>query len=150
MRKTPLSRSDNPALNVLNSDLWSPPIVKIVPSISRTYTPGKINGLSPGSRKKLTFALSVHCYKFNARITIPFTFPLQEGITAAQLASCLENSAISEALPMKVKKPFQPPAVSVTYLTKRYGWQEKKNRCILSQSEWTCYFLSQSGRELSA
>jgi len=36
--------------------------------------------------------------------------PDNEGVTAAELASRLENSAMSEALPVKVKKLFQPPA----------------------------------------
>ena len=64
-------------------------------------------------------------------MTVQFTFPLQEGITAAQLASTLENSAISEALPMRVKKPFQPPEVSGTFLTLRRDWPAKKLRSFL-------------------
>jgi len=78
--------------------------------------------VSPRSRKIGLFPWSLNVYsffqvyRFKAKITVKFIFRLQEGVTAAELASRLENSAMSEALPVKVKKLFQPPAVSVTFL----------------------------------
>jgi len=73
-------------------------------------------------------------------MTVQFTFSLQEGITAAQLASNLENSAISEVLPMIVKKPFQPPEVSRTFLTLRHDWPAKMLRSFLQPIKMNMLF----------
>lgn len=59
--------------------------------------------------RKLLQKLTIYHYS-----VFIFFFGFQEGVTAAELASRLENIAISEKLPFIVKIRVEPPAVSVT------------------------------------